>query len=210
MTESQFVPPEFGQDLPAAHPSDDTLALLWNRRSTAAKLISGPGPSQEEMDRLLTIAARAPDHRRVVPYRFILFEGEARDALGDIFAAAAEASSDRDAPSPELARSLAFRAPSIVFVISSVNREHKTPEWEQILTAGAVCQNFLIAASAMGYAAQWISEWVAYDENVRQRLDMGPHERVAGILYVGTATEPPKERARPDVAAITTRWPTNG
>lgn len=202
--------PELGAELPANHPSQDTLTLLGLRRSTTAAMITEPGPSPEQMDELLRIASRVPDHRRVVPFRFVLFEGEARNALGDIFAEASEKSEDESVPAPDAARSLATRAPVVVFVISSVNREHKTPEWEQILTSGAVCQNLLLGASAMGFAAQWLSEWVAYDPTVRARLDLGEAERIAGIIYLGTASAPPKERARPDMAALISRWPTSG
>lgn len=209
MTDEIISPPELGEPLPAVHPSPDTLKLLSLRRSSSAALLAEPGPSPEEMDRLLTIAARVPDHRRVVPFRFIVFEGAAREALAEIFAEAAGTSDKSDIPAPETAACLARRGASTVFVISSVKKEHKTPEWEQILTSGAVCQNLLLAASAMGYAGQWISEWVAYDDTVRRRLDIGAEEQVAGIIYLGTAAEEPKERARPDMAAITRRWTTS-
>ncbi|MEM9234389.1 MAG: nitroreductase, partial [Pseudomonadota bacterium] len=179
--------PELGEPLPATHPCEDTLSLLWQRRSTTAAMLTEPGPSPEEMDRLLTIASRVPDHRRVVPYRFIVFEGEARNTLGDFFAEAVSASDDESLPAPEVARGLATRAPNVVFVISSVNRSHKTPVWEQVLTAGAVCQNLLIATLAMGYSGQWLSEWVAYDKTIRARLELTNDEQIAGIVYLGTA-----------------------
>ena len=99
-----------------------------------------------------------------------------------------------------------MRAPLVVAVISSVNRAHRTPEWEQILTSGAACQNLLLAASAYGFAAQWLTEWYAFDESVLAALSLDDNERVAGFVYVGTAKENPKERARPDVAAITSRY----
>lgn len=201
-------PPGPGTALPSSHPSEDTLQLLSLRRSTTAALLSEPGPSPEQLFILLRIAARVPDHRRVVPYRFIVFEKEARDALGDIFEDAARKSNNENVPQADIAHGLAKRAPLIIAVISAVNTEHKTPVWEQILTAGAVCQNMLLAASAMGYAGQWLSEWMAYDENVHRGLELKPDEKIAGFLYFGAATEEPKERVRPDMGEIIQLWPT--
>lgn len=209
MTEQIPAAPQFGDDLAPAHPSDETLRLMALRRSTTAAMLTGPGPTPDEVDQLLKLAARAPDHRRVVPFRFLVIEGQGLDALGDLYADAAAQAADDSIPAPELARKLAHRAPVVIFVISSVKSEHKTPEWEQILTAGAVCQNLLIASNAMGYAGQWLSEWIAYDLTIRTRLELGEHERIAGVFYLGSAKEPPKERVRPDVPALISRWPTS-
>lgn len=197
--------PAPGEELPACFPSEDTLRLLAHRRSTTAALLTEPGPSPEHLDDLLRLAARVPDHRQVVPFRFLVFEGKARKALGEIFAAAALA---REDGSPGKARELPLRAPVVVIVVSSVNRDHKTPEWEQVMTAGAVCQNLLLAASASGYAGQWLTQWVAFDETVKERLSLADHERISGMIYLGTATEGPKERGRPEMSEIISRWPT--
>ena len=97
-------------------------------------------------------------------------------------------------------------APVVVAVVSRTQENHKIPEWEQMLSAGAVCQNLLVAASAMGFAAQWLTEWCAYDGDVRAAFGLKPGERVAGYVYLGSAAEPPRERARADVKALTTRW----
>ncbi|MEM9169966.1 MAG: nitroreductase family protein, partial [Pseudomonadota bacterium] len=154
--------PDLGEDLPAAWPSQETLAFLARRRSTTARLLAGPGPDAEALSLMLRIAARAPDHRRVTPFRFIVYEGAARTRAGEALAAAfrtMEPGAADDRVAQERARF--ERAPVVVAVVSKVDPNHKTPEWEQILTAGAVCQNLLLAALASGFAAQWLTEWYA-------------------------------------------------
>ena len=200
-------PPELGAVLPACHECEETVSLLWRRRSTPADFLTGPGPDAECLGAILTIAARAPDHRRVTPFRFLVFEGEARARFGEILKAAFIAN-EPDASEEKIAyeANRFMRAPSVVAVISKVNREHRTPEWEQILTAGAVCQNMLIAASAHGFAAQWLTEWYAFDEKVLKGLGLSENERIAGYIYLGTAKEDPKERGRPDMSAIVSRF----
>ena len=195
--------PELGEALPAAHPSDRAVDMLWRRRSTPADFLGGPGPDQPTLQAILTIAARAPDHRRVTPFRFIVFEGEARARFGAVLRAAYVANEpDAEQHRIECEQNRFMRAPVVVAVVSSVDPSHRTPEWEQILTAGAACQNMLLAASAHGFAAQWITEWYAYDAKVTAALSLSAHERIAGYIYLGTAKENPKERARPDLSAI--------
>jgi nitroreductase len=203
------LPPEphLGDDLPQPELSVDMLARLALRRSHTAVQMGEPGPKPAERDALLRIAARVPDHRRVHPFRFVTFEGEARAAFGDILSAAfIKANPDTDENAAHLERERLTRAPLVVAVISTPDREHKTPEWEQILTAGAAAQNLLIAAGAAGYAAQWLTEWYSYDETVIAGLGLLPHEKVVGFVYIGTATEVAKERARLDAEALTSSW----
>jgi len=199
--------PEFGEELLSCHPSGETLTLLARRRSTVAKNMTAPGPSAAQVDDLLRIAARVPDHGKLAPWRFVLFEGKARAHFGNVlrkcFAAA-----NPDAPEELLAieEQRFLRAPNVIAVISRVTEKHKIPEWEQMLSSGAVCQNILIGASAMGFAAQWITEWYAFDQNVKDTLGLKSSERVAGYIYIGTATEAPRERVRPDVPSLISRW----
>ena len=199
--------PELGAPLPAAHPSPDTLNLLRLRRSASADFLGEPGPDKETLAAILAIAARVPDHRRVTPFRFILFEGEARARFGDVLKDAYQ-KCEPDAEASRIAceGNRFMRAPVVVAVISRVDREHRTPEWEQILTAGAVCQNMLLAASAYGFAAQWLTEWYAFDENVIRALGLQDNERIAGFIYIGAAREDPKERARPAMPDIVSSY----
>ena len=199
--------PEFGATLPAHHANQETLKLLANRRSTPADFLAGPGPDEDALALILRIAARAPDHRRVTPYRFVVFEGEARTSFGAVLRERFVVN-EPDATEERIAcEARRFeRAPVVVAVISSVDPDHRTPEWEQILCAGAVCQNMLIAANASGFAAQWLTEWYAFDDGVLKALDGSEHERIAGFIYIGTAKEDPKERARPDMAQLIRRY----
>ena len=195
--------PELGEALPAAHPSSTAVDMLWRRRSTPADFLGGPGPDPSTLQAILTIAARAPDHRRVTPFRFIIFEGDARARFGEVLKAAYVAN-EPGAEQQRIAceQNRFMRAPVVVAVVSCVDPAHRTPEWEQILSAGAVCQNMLLAANAHGFAAQWITEWYAYDPQITKALGLSEQERIAGYIYVGTARENPKERARPDIEAI--------
>jgi nitroreductase len=157
---------------------------------------------------MLRLAMRVPDHRKLEPWRIFTIEGAARAKLGETFAAARKAGAP-DASEAELAeaRSLPLRAPLIVAVISSPKDDpKKTPVWEQELSAGALCQNLLIAASAMGWTASWISEWPAYNAEVAKAFAMTPRERFAGFIYIGTAKAEPVERVRPDAAKTVQRW----
>ena len=199
--------PELGADLPSCHPSESTLDMLRRRRSTPADFLTGPGPEADQIADILAIAARVPDHRRVTPFRFIVFEGAARAQFGAKLKSAFLAENpDADEAKADYEANRFLRAPVVVAVVSKIDAQHRTPEWEQLLCAGAVCHNMLLAASAHGFAAQWLTEWYAYDRNVGAALQLDENERIAGFVYIGTAKEDPKERGRPDLAEITSRW----
>ncbi|MEO1039228.1 MAG: nitroreductase [Pseudomonadota bacterium] len=205
---TDFTAPDFPdvkQELEPAHASPETLSLLARRRSTLAKNMTGPGPNGEQLETLLKIGARTPDHGKLFPWRFVIFEGEARGQFGEILEKRLR-EKEPDGP-PErykLERNRFLRAPVVVAVISDVTENHKIPEWEQVLSAGAVCQTLLVAASAMGFAAQWLTEWYAYDREIKRALGLHPGERVAGFIYVGSAAQNPVERARK--AARVSHW----
>lgn len=199
--------PAPGDRATAARPSEDLLHLLAERRSTSAAMLAAPGPDSAQLDLILQLASRVPDHRKMVPFRFIVFEGEGRERVGDaVIAAAREGSAKQDKLSDEQLRSLFMRAPTVVAVISSVDPAHKTPVWEQELCCGAVCYNVLLAAHASGFAGQWLTEWLAFDQNFHQSLGLGANERIAGFIYLGTAIDAPMERERPKLADIVTRY----
>lgn len=193
-------------DLPSAKP--EVTEFLALRRSNLAKLMSGPGPTEGELTELLQIAARVPDHRKLSPWRFLIFQGDARSDIGQHIASVFA----KENPDLPLDRTLFesqrfLRAPTVVAVISSpVECIRGTPKWEQELSAGAVCYNFLLAAQANGFGAQWLTEWYAYHDGVLEKMGLKPHEKVAGFIYLGTPSEAPKERARPDVGALTQVW----
>jgi nitroreductase len=200
--------PELGDTLSSTHESAETLRLLALRRSTPVAMIGGPGPAQEDIDLMLSCALRVPDHRKLEPWRVLVIEGEARNRLGSIFAAV-KATSDPNATAQQIEadRALPLRAPVILCVISSPVQDVKgTPEWEQRLSAGALCQNILIAAAAAGWAACWLTEWPAFDGQVGAALGLRGDDRIAGFIYLGTAKEQPVERQRPDMSNRVIRW----
>lgn len=201
--------PEFGAPLEPTRASPETLQLLALRRSTPVAMLSEPGPAPADLDMMLRLAMRVPDHRKLEPWRVLIIEGEARNKLGEILAAARKLR-DPEASDEKLAAEmlLPLRAPVILAVISSPNHHDpkKTPVWEQQLSSGALCQNLLVAANAMGWAAVWITEDAAFDSHVHAALGMTGHEQVAGFIYIGTAKEKPVERQRPTIASKATRW----
>ncbi|WP_375211415.1 nitroreductase family protein [Hyphococcus sp.] len=199
--------PELGDILPSSYPSEATLEMLRRRRSCPADFLTGPGPDAAQLEDILTIAARVPDHRRVVPFRFVVFEGDARARFGAVLKKAfLKNEPEADDAKAAYEENRFLRAPVVIAVISKTDPSHRTPEWEQILCAGAVCQNMLLAASAHGFAAQWLTEWYAYDEAVLGALGLAMGEKIAGYVYIGTAKEDPKERGRPDMPSIVSRW----
>lgn len=180
------------------------LDHLLTRRSVSANALGEPGPDGETLQRMLTIAARAPDHKKLAPWRFIVLQGEARAAFGETLArVCARNEPDASTVRIETERARFLRAPIVVAVVSSPKPHPGCPEWEQILSAGAVCLNLLNAASAFGFGAQWITEWYSYDDAVKTAFGLEPHERFAGFVYIGTPKERPLDRDRPDLAAIT-------
>lgn len=203
---ARIASPAFGAPMASANPSDEARRMLALRRSTSPDRMSGPGPDPETLDAMLEIAARVPDHRKIVPFRFIVIEGEARSRIGAIIGARFAAATPEAAPDRvETERRRLLRAPTVVAVVARIDPAHKTPEWEQTLTNGAVCFNLLLAASAYGFAGCWLTEWYGYDAVVMRALGLGAQEKVAGFVYLGTATEPPRERQRPVMAEIVSR-----
>ena len=197
-----------GLPLEALNDRSSMLRLMETRRSASAKAMTGPGPDADELDRLLAIAARVPDHGKLVPWRFIVFEDAARERAGEILEARyRELHPTHGEETLAQQRQMFTRAPCVVAVVSSATTDHpKIPEWEQVLSAGAACQNLVIAATAMGYGAQWITGWFAYDAQVLQAFGLGDGERIAGYVYIGTAAEAQTDRPRPVPASITTRF----
>lgn len=187
------------------HPSPSTLDLLLTRRSGSAKAMTGPGPSKKQLADILQAGARAPDHGKLFPWRFIVFEGKGRERMGDILADVMEAEGERDKQVEE-ERGRFLRAPLVIGVISHAREQHKIPVWEQELSAGAVCQNLLIAATALGFVANWLTEWYAFHPVVKEKVGLKPGERVAGFIYIGHPKDALEERPRPEMDQIVIRF----
>jgi nitroreductase len=179
------------------------LDLLLSRRSGTAKAMTEPGPDKKELALILQAAARVPDHGKLFPWRFIVFEGKGRKRMGEILADAAKAAGEKE-KHQEQERERFLRAPVVVGVVSRVTENIKIPEWEQVLSSGAVCQNMLLAAHSLGFVANWLTEWCAYDAHVKEGLGLKPGERIAGFVYIGTSDVKLEERPRPNMDEIVT------
>lgn len=181
----------------------DPTARLLQRHSTPARLLGEPGPDAAQLERILQCAVHVPDHGKLTPWRFLKIQGRSRLLLGELLVArtlelhpavaAAQLVKERDRFN---------HAPLIIGVVARLTAGHKVPEQEQLLSGGAVCLSMLLAADALGFGAQWLTGWAAYDPTVCTRLGLGIDERVLGFIHIGTASEPVPDRERPDVQSL--------
>lgn len=189
---------DLGQPLPLPTPSIELQTRLATRRSAPAQALIAPGPSPEEIERILTLGARSPDHGKLFPWRFVVMGPRTRAALAEALLPHAARQ-----PEPGKARKVLAKltaAPLTILVISAPVDSDK-PVWEQQLSAGAVCMNLEHAANAFGYSASWITDWYSYDPQALELLGVTSGEQVAGFIHVGTLADPPLERPRPDLSA---------
>lgn len=183
------------------------LDLLLTRRSGSAKAMTEPGPDEGQLRTILRAASRVPDHGKLFPWRFIVIKGDARRRMGHLLVDALQVSEPTlSAERAEIERGRFLRAPVVIGVVSRVREAIPIPEWEQILSAGAACQTMLIASHALGFVANWITEWPAYHPGIKERLGLKPGERIAGFVYIGTSAVPLEERVRPELDVIVTNF----
>lgn len=165
---------------------NDMIEMLKTRRSAPPATLSGPGPAAQEIEDLLAIASRVPDHGKLAPWRFIVFDGDARERAGaiiaDVYARTNPGAGTERKAAEQTRLSL---APLVIAVVSRAAPHPKISEWEQILSAGAACMNLVIAANALGFAAAWLTEWYAYSPEVLARLGVRPDEKIAGFIHIG-------------------------
>lgn len=184
-----------------------TIDLLKTRRSVKPVEMTGPGPSADELETILTLGARVPDHGKLVPWRFIVFEGDARTRAGDIFADAFKRNNaDATDLQIEAERKKFQHAPLVIAVVSRAKPHPKIPEWEQRLSAGASVMNIVVAANALGYVASWLTGWASVDRGVLGALGLSSDETMAGFVHIGRPTRPSEDRDRPDLSSIVTRF----
>ncbi|WP_454746068.1 nitroreductase family protein [Ciceribacter selenitireducens] len=180
----------------------DYLAV---RRSVPAFQMCEPGPSTAEIEQILTLAVRVPDHGKLAPWRFVVYRGGERARIGEaLLAMALEKNPELSEEMIGVERARFTRAPVVIGVISTAGPHVKILEWEQLMSAGAVCLNLLMAANAHGYVANWLTEWFAYDEKAHPLLGIRPGEKVAGFIHVGSTTFPVTERPRPALSDVVT------
>ena len=182
------------------------LSLLETRRSAKPRELVGPGPTDAELDRMLTIAARTPDHGKLTPWRFVTVSEEQREALEVLLLD----SLTRDHPDATDAhrqkeREFAHYGGQLVVLVSAAVPDHKIPLWEQELSCGAAGMNLLTAAHALGYVAGWVTGWRAYSEQVRSAF-CAPGERIAGFIFIGHAARDIEDRPRPTLSDISRQW----
>jgi nitroreductase len=183
------------------------ISLLKTRRSLTPDELQGPGPSPQELETLLTVASRVPDHGKLAPWRFIVFEGDARLKAGAAIAAAFVEKYPGSGPEQiEFEKRRFTRAPLVVGVVSRAAPHVKIPEWEQVLSSGAAAMNLVVTANALGFGTAWLTEWYAYDRGVLDAFGLAPHEKIAGFIHVGRRRHTPEDRARPALADVVTRF----
>lgn len=182
------------------------ITTLLSRRSTPIKDIGGDAPSADHIQTILAAASRVPDHNKLAPWWFVVFEGEARVKFGAVLSAAFARENPDAAPAKlELESERFTRAPLVIAVISRIKRG-KAPAWEQMLSSGAACYNLCLAANALGYATNWLTEWPAYNEDVRKALGCDDRDNIAGFVYIGQQLQKPEDRPRPVLSDIVTPW----
>jgi len=193
--------PAFGAALPLTA-TPEVLRFLALRRSTSAVTLAEPAPGGDQLSDLLRLAVRAPDHGKLAPWRFVVLEGASKAA----FAARLEAVAQAQGDAKRVAKLAKLKTPPLAVVVISSPKPGEIPEWEQVLSAGAVCTNLVAATLAMGFGANWITDWYSYDADATAVLRLEPGERVAGFVMIGTPREPPLERERPVLDPLVTRW----
>jgi nitroreductase len=185
----------------------DALELLKTRASIPSVSLGEPGPDEAQITEILTIASRVPDHGKLVPWRFILYRGEGRKLLGERLA---EIRRRKEPGLPagmyEQDRMRFANAPLVIGVISKAAPHVKIPEWEQVLSSANAAFSIVLAAHALGFTAQWLTSWAAYDEEAKAVLGVKPEEKVTAFVHIGTPKVPPFERPRPALVDIVTEW----
>jgi len=192
-------------------PCEEMLARLEQRRSAPLRGLAGPGPTPDEMARLMTLATRVPDHGRLVPWRFIVVDGDARRDLGErldaLYGAQAKAAVPPTAPPPgDMWTQYMTRAPLTVILVSKPDMASKVPAWNQVLSAGAAGMALTVAASALGFTSQWLLKWPGRDAEATALLGLTPAERVAGFIHIGRPVALNAERPRPVLDEVVTSW----
>ena len=185
----------------------EAIELLQRRRSVKPRELREPGPSPAELEIILGIGARVPDHGKLAPWRFIVFEGDGRSRAGEEIAAVYAAKHPQATLSEiDTERRRLMDAPLVIAVVSQTKAHPKVPAWEQELSAGASAMNIVTAATALGYGARWLTGWMAFDRDVLARLGLKEDEKLAGFIHIGTPTKPSEDRPRPALADVVTRF----
>jgi len=185
--------------------NESLIEYLKTRRSMPAFQMKEPGPTTAEIEEILTLATRVPDHGKLAPWRFIVIMGDERQRISLALSKIARA--ERPDLSEEMVKveeTRFTRAPVVIAVVSTAAPHVKIPEWEQLMSAGAVCLNMVISANALGYVSNWLTEWMAYSERAYEIIGVKPGEKIAGFVHIGSTDFPVVERPRPELSQIVT------
>ena len=179
------------------------IDFLMARRSVPISELREPAPGDHEIATIVAAASHVPDHGRLAPWRFILYRDEAQIEVGRKLAALAE---QREGPLPDARREQELarfsRAPLVIGVVSSPKESIKIPQWEMFLSGGLAAMNLMLAANALGYGTNMITNWYSDVPEGRAILGLAPQERVVGFVHIGTYNEPPPQRPRPDPVTL--------
>ena len=191
----------------AGHHSKEMLHYLLHRRSVPRKKLTEPGPTERELAQMLEAASRVPDHGKMVPFWFVVFQGQEKSDFEEVLAdIMAQDKPKKDEDKLQATAEKLMSSPLVIAVISSVRESKKIPAWEQFLSVGAACQNLVLAANALGYGINWLTEWYSYDDRVKKALHLNDKENIAGFFFIGTAEDVPSDRDRPETEKIVTYW----
>ena len=188
-------------------PLPDAITLLKTRRSIKPREMTAPGPSPAELETILTIGARVPDHGKLAPWRFIIFEGDAQARAGEVISKVFARKNPNAQPAEiDVEKRRLTDAPLVIGIVSFTKPHPKVPSWEQELSAGASAMNIVTAATSLGYGACWLTGWFAFDRDVLDGLGLKADEKLAGFIHIGTPSKPSEDRPRPALADIVTRF----
>jgi len=191
-------------DVPA---SPEMLERLESRRSSPLRGLVEPGPTQDELRRLLALGARVPDHGRLSPWRFIVVADVARQALGERLDALYARQNPQLPPAKaDMWTQYLLRAPVTVVLVSRPDPAAKVPEWNQVLSAGAAGMALTVGAAAMGFATQWLLKWPGRDPEAAALLGVGSGERIAGFIHIGRPARISEDRPRPALDDVVSYW----
>lgn len=190
----------------------DLRSYLSGRRTIPSAHLSEPGPDENQLHDILTLASRTPDHGKLAPWRFVLIQGDARKQLGEFCLSRAVQKAEEEGRTltdaeRDKAASFFKNAPTIIVLVSTARAHAKIPVWEQELAVGAVGMNLIHASNSVGYSAQWLTGWMSYDSLVIKQLGLASEEKIAGFFHIGTSQAEPVERARPDLTTMVSHWP---
>jgi nitroreductase len=185
----------------------ETIELLTTRQSIGADFMTGPGPSDEDLRKILSAGLRVPDHGRLFPWRIQVLRKDAQAKLAEVYVARyRHLNPEARDNQVEHERRRPQRAPVLLVVSNRLQPGHKIPVLEQTLSGGALCMNILNAAHALGYVAQWVTGWPAYDAEIQRALGVPEGSQIIGFIHIGSPAGPPKERIRATLSEVVSEW----